>query len=404
MGRLLDALTGPDFAAIAEIKRRSPSAGDLRPDADPARLASDFETRGASAVSVLVDERFAGSLADLQAARGSTGLPLLGKGFFKTRDDLVSVREAGADAALLILRDLDDNQMKTMMAIAYEIGLDVLVEAHNQTELVRAERLGAQIIGVNARDLATFDVDRSGQLELIARAPTDRVIVAESAVWSRAQGAAAELAGATAMLVGSALMRAQDPGLKLAELISRPLVKICGVTRDDDVAAAAAAGADLIGFVLAESPRRVTAPLPVPETVLSVGVFVKTSTAVDTDLVQLYPEEAGHRARNGSLIQDGQEVARVLDLPWGENDSDHWHRAAHTDGRIMLAGGLGPANVGDAVATVRPWAVDASRSLEKSPGRKSASRMRSFIKAARVSGVPPVAGDAQISLTHKEMS
>lgn len=396
MGRFQDALKGSRFAAVAEVKRRSPSAGDLRPNADPARLARDFERHGASAVSILVDERFAGSLADLRAARSSTSLPLLGKGFFSTRDDLVRLREAGADAALLILRDLDDDQMTTQMAIAEEIGLDVLVEAHDEAELERAERLGAEVIGVNARDLATFDIDRARQLELIAEAPTDRVIVAESAVSSRAQGAAAELAGANAMLVGSALMRAPDPGSKLAELISRPLVKICGITRGEDVDAATAAGADMIGFVFAESPRRIGAPLPVPETVLSVGVFTDEAADVGTDLVQLYPEEAGHRARDGVLLQEGREVARVLDLPWGEDDPDHWDRAARVGGRVMLAGGLGPDNVGDAIVAVRPWALDASRSLEESPGRKIEARMRSFVTAARAAGDPPAESDVQV--------
>src|SRR5918996_3563147 len=106
--RLRDALAQPGLAAIAEIKRRSPSAGDLRPDADPARLAAEFAAAGASAISVLVDERFGGSLDDLRAARAATRVPLLGKGFFREESQLRELREAGADAALLLLRDLDD--------------------------------------------------------------------------------------------------------------------------------------------------------------------------------------------------------------------------------------------------------------------------------------------------------
>src|SRR5215831_16572035 len=110
MGRFRDALAGPGLAAVAEIKRRSPSAGDLRPDADPPRLAADFERAGAAAVSVLVDERFAGSVADLKAARSATSLPLLAKGFFSEPEQLAELRAAGADAVLLLLRDLDDEQ------------------------------------------------------------------------------------------------------------------------------------------------------------------------------------------------------------------------------------------------------------------------------------------------------
>ncbi len=397
MGRFYDALRRAKFGAIAEVKRRSPSAGDLRPDADPASLARDFERHGASAVSILVDHRFAGSLADLQAARASSSLPLLGKGFFHTRQDLSDLRDAGADAALLILRDLDDAQASALLNDAAELGLDALVEAHNEEELKRAQDMGAAIIGVNARDLSTFDIDRRRQLELIARAPTDRVIVAESAIWSRAQGAAAELAGADAVLVGSALMRAPNPGSKLRELISRPLVKTCGITREEDVDAAVEAGADMIGFVLAESPRRTAAPLPVPETVLSVGVFIDEPADVGTDLVQIYPEEAGHRARDGSIVWRGRDVARVFDLPWGREDPEHWSRAAQASGRIMLSGGLAADNVGRAIAEVRPWAVDASRSLEESPGRKIASRMRSFVQAARLAGEPPIDGETHVS-------
>jgi phosphoribosylanthranilate isomerase len=147
------------------------------------------------------------------------------------------------------------------------------------------------------------------------------------------------------------------------------------------VAAAADAGADLAGFVLAESPRRATEPLPVPETMLSVGVFVREAEDLGTDLVQVYPEENGHRARDGVLLRDGKEVARVLDLPWLADDDEHWRRAGGIDGRVLLAGGLGPENVRAAIDTVGPWCVDASRSLESSPGVKDHARVRAFVEA-----------------------
>src|SRR5262249_33680987 len=136
--RLLDALTGPGFGAIAEFKRRSPSAGDLRPDGDVAAVARAYEANGARAMSVLVDERFAGTWDDLRAARAATSLPLLAKGFFSTADHLHTAREAGADAALLILRDLDDARCLTLMREAEALGLDTLVEAHDAEELARA--------------------------------------------------------------------------------------------------------------------------------------------------------------------------------------------------------------------------------------------------------------------------
>ena len=379
-----DALAAPGLGAIAEIKRRSPSAGELRGDADPALLAAQFADNGAAALSVLVDERFGGSLDDLRAARAATELPLLGKGFFTEEADLAELKAAGADAALILLRDVDDTRARALLGEARRLGLDALVEAHDAEELERAIALEAEIVGVNARDLGSFAIDRRTQLELVAQVPRDRVVVAESGVHTRAQGAAAELAGANAILVGTALMRAPDPGAKLAELISRPLVKVCGLTRDEDVEVAVDAGADLVGFILArETPRRAPRVLDVPDTVLSVAVFVEDVDETPADLVQLYERENGHRGKDAVLLRQGLEVARVVDLPWETEDPDHIARAASLDGRVMLAGGLSPDNVRAAIDAVHPWAVDASSSLESSPGIKDEAKVRAFVEAAR---------------------
>ena len=386
MGRFREALIGDGLAAIAEVKRRSPSAGDLRPDADPAALAASFERAGAAAVSILVDARFAGSPADLAAARATAGLPLLAKGFFSERAELEELRRRGADAVLLLLRDLDDAQMRALLATAEELGLDPLVEAHDAEELRRAVELDAAVIGINARDLSTFEIDRRAQLELVEAAPRDRVVVAESGIAARAHGAEAELAGADAILVGSTLMRAADPAVKLAELTARPLVKVCGLTREEDVAAAAEAGADLAGFILArETPRRAPGVLPVADTMLSVAVHVGEVTDDRADLVQLYARENGHRGREGTLLRRGHEVARVVDREWQADDAAHLERARAAAGRVMLAGGLSPENVRDAIERVRPWAVDASSSLELEPGIKDHARVREYVEAARCS-------------------
>jgi len=384
MGRFLDALLRPGLSAIAEVKRRSPSAGDLRPDADPAALAAGFEQAGAAAVSILVDERFGGSPADLAAARSASRVPLLAKGFFSSEEELAELQRLGADAVLLLLRDLDDGRAAAMLRSADALGLDALVEAHDAEELARAVELGADPIGINARDLGTFAIDRRAQLALVADAPRDRVVVAESAIAARAQGAEAELAGADAILVGSTLMRAADPPARLEELISRPLVKVCGLTREEDVAAAAEAGADLAGFVLArETPRRAPEVLPVPDTMLSVAVHVGEITGDGGDLVQFYARENGHRARDGVLLREGREVARVVDRPWQQDDPSHYARARAAEGRVVLAGGLGPENVRAAIDDVRPWAVDASSSLETAPGIKDHERVRAYVEAAR---------------------
>ena len=383
--RFRDVLAGPGLGAIAEIKRRSPSLGDIRPDADPATIAAAYARAGAAAVSVLVDERFGGTWDDLRAARASSGVPLLAKGFFSTGEHVRTAKEAGADAVLLLLRDLDDEQVRMLTGIAGELGLDTLVEAHDADELDRAIALGAPVIGVNARDLATFEIDRAAQLRLVARIPPDRVAIAESGVRTRAQGAAAELAGADAILVGSALMQAPDPAAKLRELLARPLVKVCGLTREEDVAVAAEAGADLAGFVLApESPRAAAEVLPVPEALLAVAVWVGEAGPSGAPIDQVHERAEGTvRGRNAVLLREGEQVAQLLDLPWEQDDPGHWDRAASTPGRIVLAGKLGADNVAEAIERVRPWAVDASSRLESAPGIKDPDKMRAYIEAAR---------------------
>ena len=180
-------------------------------------------------------------------------------------------------------------------------------------------------------------------------------------------------------------MRAADPAAKLSEILSRPLVKVCGLTREEDVAAAADAGADLCGFILVDaSPRRAERVLPVPDGVLPVAVCVGEPAGAGTDLVQLYPAEAGKvRGRDAVLLRRGERVATVVDLPWEASDPSHLERARATPGRIVLAGGLGPENVREAVEAVRPWAVDASSSLETAPGIKDHERVRAFVAAVR---------------------
>ena len=385
--RFRDGLAGGGLRAIAEFKRRSPSAGDIRPDADPAAYARAYESGGAAAISVLVDERFGGSVTDLRAARAATALPLLAKGFFSTEGELRALREAGADAALLLLRDLDDAAAARLLAHARSIELETLVEAHDAEELERALRLEAPVIGLNARDLGTFRIDRRAQLDLVALSREvggGRVVVAESGIDSRAQAALAEAAGAHAILVGTSVMRADDPAQRLRDLLARPLVKVCGLTRQEDVDVAVEAGTDLAGFVLAEeSPRRAPAVLSVPDTVASVAVYVGEAGDDGADLVQLYARENGHRSRDGVLLRGGNPVADVLDLPWEEEDAAHWERAAARGGRVVLAGRLAADNVRAAIERVRPWAVDAASRLERAPGVKDHEAVRAYITAVR---------------------
>ena len=236
-------------------------------------------------------------------------------------------------------------------------------------------RLEAPVVGINARDLSTFAIDREAQLRLLGRIPSDRIVVAESGIGSRAQGAAAELAGADAILVGSALMRAPDPAAKLAELVSRPLIKVCGLTRGEDVAVAADAGADLLGFVLEPaSPRAAECVLPVPDDTLSVAVWVGDAGESDADLDQVHTVEDGKvRGRQATIFRRGEPVARLLDLPWGE--------PTRTTGSVPR-----PPTAGSSSPAVSAPRTSRTRSPPSGPGR-STPRRRS--RARRASKITP---------------
>lgn len=204
--------------AIAEFKRKSPSAGAIRAGADASEIAKSYARAGAAAISVLTDEKFFdGRLDDLAAARAA-GRPLLRKDFLLDARDLCEARLAGADAILLIVRILDDDTLRALHAEARDLGLAALVEAHTDREVERALSAGAQIIGVNHRDLDTLKID----LTLSARARKwvgpDVVLVAESGIQTRGDVARMREHGADAILVGEALMRAPDPGRALEEL------------------------------------------------------------------------------------------------------------------------------------------------------------------------------------------
>ncbi|HET7603723.1 MAG TPA: indole-3-glycerol phosphate synthase TrpC [Gemmatimonadales bacterium] len=213
------ALLGGRVAVIAEIKRRSPSAGVINASLDPAALARIYQSGGASAVSVLTDAPFfGGSLADLREVTQAIECPVLRKDFIVSEEQLLEARAAGAAAALLIVRALEQPELARLTSFAGAIGLTVLVETHDATEIARALDAGATVIGVNSRDLDTFTVDVPRALSLLARVPSGCIAVAESGVASRDDIARAAAAGADAVLVGSVLSGAADPGAQLQTL------------------------------------------------------------------------------------------------------------------------------------------------------------------------------------------
>jgi indole-3-glycerol phosphate synthase len=208
------------LGVISEVKRRSPSKGDLAADLDAAKLAAAYETGGASCLSVLTDvHSFGGSVADLQTARAACSLPVIRKDFTVSAIDVVDTRLMGADCVLLIAAALDPAELAEYHALAVEIGLDVLVEIHDEQELECALAAEATLIGVNQRDLVTFEVDHDRAVRMAGVIPGDAVKVAESGVRGRADAVSLRVAGYDAVLVGEMLVTAPDPRAALAELI-----------------------------------------------------------------------------------------------------------------------------------------------------------------------------------------
>jgi indole-3-glycerol phosphate synthase len=215
-GALLGAGT---VSLIAECKRRSPGAGAIRPGADPLTLTRGYERAGAAALSVLTDSTyFGGSLGDLRLVAEGTRIPVLRKDFTLDPLQLMEARGAGADAVLLIVRILSDAALASLRAEAVGLGMSVLVEVHDAHELERALRVGADIIGINNRDLANFTTDIGTTVRLLDQVPEEIVIVSESGIRERADVLALGEAGVDAILVGESLLRATDPEEKARSL------------------------------------------------------------------------------------------------------------------------------------------------------------------------------------------
>ena len=208
-----------ELAVIAEVKRRSPSKGDLAPDLDPAATAAAYEAGGAVYTSVLTDEAFfGGSAADLAAARAAVSIPVLRKDFTVDPRDVVDTRLMGADCVLLIAAALDDAELREFLQLAAEVGVDALVEVHDEAEAGRALAAGATLIGVNQRDLVTFEVDTARAVRVAPTLPEGVVRVAESGIAGPADAAVLAAAGYHAVLVGEHLVRSGDPAAAVRRL------------------------------------------------------------------------------------------------------------------------------------------------------------------------------------------
>jgi indole-3-glycerol phosphate synthase len=206
--------------AIAEFKRASPSEGVIREHANPVEIAAQYVDAGAACISVLTDRHFQGTLDDLQSVRRAVSVPVLRKDFILERSQIVQSRLAGADAVLLIVAALAPPTLRELVSYANSLGLAVLCEAHDEREVERALAAGAKIIGVNSRDLRTFEVDLERSIRCRKLVPSSFVYVAESGIRSRADMQRLREAEVDAALVGTHLMRAADPGLALMDLMS----------------------------------------------------------------------------------------------------------------------------------------------------------------------------------------
>lgn len=215
-----EALIAEGISLISEMKRASPSRGPIRPDASVTEIVRGYEAAGARAVSVLTEERhFGGSLADLAEARAACDLPLLRKDFLIDEYQLLEARAAGADAVLLIVAALEPSRLAELMIAAGELGMDSLVEVHDEREVATAVDTGAEVIGINNRNLHSLEVDLDTTYRLLADIPAGTVVVAESGITRHEDVRQLEGAGVDAILVGEALMRAEDPVRAVRELL-----------------------------------------------------------------------------------------------------------------------------------------------------------------------------------------
>ncbi len=411
---LAAAIARPGSRFILEIKKASPSAGAIRADADVAAIARGY-AGVADALSVLTDGyRFGGSLDDVRTARAQFDGPILAKDFFLDPRQVVEARIAGADAVLVMLSLLENDAAREMIDEARRLGMDALVEVHDEQEMRRAIALGARLIGINNRDLRDLSIDLA-TTERLARLAPERLLVSESGIGSRAdvERLAPQVDG---FLIGSSLMRAQDPA-QAARALVFGRVKLCGLNRSEDIAAGAAAA--FAGFVFVPgSPRHLSVEQAAPlaeqaqrRGILAVGVFRGAPLAVVADIatllnlhaVQLHGrEDEDYVNALGRQLPAQCEMWTAVSVGRDSLDRRGGHRLLFDNGdggsgrnfdwqlvrnhprlqESLVAGGIGAANARQAAA-LGAYAIDAGSALDAAPGLKSAIAIRGLFEALR---------------------
>jgi len=451
---IAEPLAAPGLHLIAEVKRRSPSAGAIAaPDRDVVALARAYEAGGAAAISVLCEPHwFGGSIADLRAIRSAVRVPVLAKDFVVDAGQLDLLRAAGADLVLLLASLHPAARLGRLVDRALEMGLEPLVEAHDERELDRALATRARLIGLNNRDLRTLDVDPERAVRLRGLVPEDRLVIAESGVRDPATVAGWRAAGFDAALVGEALVRAADPRSEVARYVAagrdpddpanrarRPFVKICGVTDDEGALAAVRAGADAIGLNLVPGTPRaleldeavalaaiVCAAAPPDRRPKIVAITVDRTAseleaigaALDADAVQLSGDEPpvligriGRRVWKAIRVSSSDDSASVIERARGylaagaerilldASGGPHPGGSGRTipsdlaaavarEVPVLLAGGLTPATVADALRAIPALGVDVASGVERPRvsgvrPRKDPLKVALFAKRAR---------------------
>ena len=415
------ALARPGARFIMEVKRASPSQGLLRDQADPQSIAAAY-AGAADAVSVLTDNPFFhGSLDDLAKGRLLFDGPILAKDFVVDPRQVPEARRHGADAVLAMLSVLTPAEAEQVIAEARRLGMEVIVEVHDEAQVEQALALDAPIIGINNRDLHTLEVDLAVTERLAPLIPADRLVVAESGIGGRAD--VDRLAGhADAFLVGSSLMRSPDPG-RAARSLAFGRVKVCGLTSAADARLAAGRATHGGMILVAESRRRISRSeaLPVAEAARAsgletVGVFrnarlmqvAETARALALDVVQLHGEEdPDYIAALRNLVGGDTEIWAVSAVgarqPYRRTGADRTIYDSERNGRCggtgrafdwarlrdsgalgadVVAGGLFPGNAA-AAARLGAFALDVNSGVESAPGRKDEAKIKAFFEALR---------------------
>jgi indole-3-glycerol phosphate synthase/phosphoribosylanthranilate isomerase len=434
---------GADPFLICEVKRRSPSRGGIAPDRDAVEQARAYAAHGARSVSVLTEQdRFGGSLEDLvRIKKAVPGLSVLRKDFLLDAEDVEVSWRAGADAVLLIAALLDRDTLTRMHQDAARLGMSALVELHDEEDVEKCRPIAPPLIGINSRNLATFSLDLLDPVRLLPRVSWKPRAVFESGIRAVEDVLLARSSGFDGVLVGETVMNAPQIIPELSRALSarpgdfwsrltarrapgRPLVKICGITRASDAAAARALGADALGFIFAPSRRRAEAKLLRELEGLDILKVAVVVTEQDTggrrldpevrellsrglvDAVQFHGAETPGECAGIAFpyfkalsLRDAADVdriglyrsPRVLVDAWSPETAGgtgirvpaERAKEARTRGPLWLAGGIGPENVGEILDALSPELIDASSGLEESPGRKDPARLKLYFEEIR---------------------